>query len=140
MKTFHYFNRLRGPLRAGNFHTYAAAAGQNPYLPITVWSGMATPIGPPVRSVGIIFLGHDTVDKAFTPEAMATLQIFASQTVLVITSVRCHREERRAKADLETLIDMFRWAWWSLTPPPTCPSPSTGRPYGSWRICVTRSR
>ncbi len=106
MKIFHHFNQLRGPLRIDNFHTYATAAGLNPHLPVTVRAGMAAPIGPPDRSVGTIYLGHDREDQAFTAEDMETLQMFAAQAALAITNARRHREERRARADLETLIDI----------------------------------
>ena len=34
-----------------------------------------------------------------------TLVMFAAQAALVIANARTHREERRARADLETLID-----------------------------------
>ena len=42
---------------------------------------------------------------AFTTEDEETLVMFASQAALVIANARRHREERRARTDLEALID-----------------------------------
>ena len=105
MKIFEHFNQLRGPLRMDNFHTYAATVGLNDRLPFTVWSSMAAPIGPPDQSVGTIYLGHDREDREFTQEDVETLQMFASQAAMVITNARRHRDEQRARTNLETLID-----------------------------------
>ncbi len=105
MEIFHHFNQLRDPISLDNFHTYAAENGLNHQLPITVWSGMAAPIGPPDQSVGTIYLGHDTEDKKFTPEDISTMQMFASQAAMVITNARRHRDEQQARANLETLVN-----------------------------------
>ena len=41
----------------------------------------------------------------FTAEDEETLVMFASQAALVIANARRHREEQRARADLETLVN-----------------------------------
>ena len=52
----------------------------------------------------------------FTPEDEETLVMFASQAALVIANARRHREERRARTGLETLIEHHSlWASWSST-------------------------
>ena len=44
-------------------------------------------------------------EREFTDEDEETLVMFASQAALVISNARQHREEQRARSDLETLID-----------------------------------
>ena len=41
----------------------------------------------------------------FTAEDEETLVMFASQAALVIANARRHRDEQRARADLETLVN-----------------------------------
>ena len=55
--------------------------------------------------VGNIFLAGRGDGREFSPEDEQTLVMFAAQAALVIANARTHREERRARADLETLID-----------------------------------
>ena len=55
--------------------------------------------------VGNIFLAGRGDGREFSPEDEQTLVMFAAQAALVITNARTHREERRTRADLETLID-----------------------------------
>ena len=56
-------------------------------------------------SVGNIHVAKDLPGLAFTREDEETLVMFASQVALVVANARRHRDERRARADLETLID-----------------------------------
>ncbi len=55
--------------------------------------------------LGNIFLTGHEGGLEFSREDEQTLVMFASQAALVIANARRHREERRARADLETLID-----------------------------------
>ena len=55
--------------------------------------------------VGNIYVGSDEPGREFTQEDEETLIMFASQAAQVIANARRHRDERRARADLETLID-----------------------------------
>ncbi len=55
--------------------------------------------------VGNIFLAGREDGREFSPEDEQTLVMFAAQAALVIANARTHRDERRARADLETLID-----------------------------------
>ncbi len=74
-----------------------------PSVPAT--SLLVAPIRHQGAGVGTIYLAHDTEDREFTREDEETLVLFASQAALAIANARRHREERRAKAGLETLID-----------------------------------
>ena len=55
--------------------------------------------------VGTIYLAREPGGREFTQEDEETLVMFASQAALVIANARRYREERRARADLETLVD-----------------------------------
>ena len=55
--------------------------------------------------IGNIFVGSDEPGRVFTQEDEETLVMFASQAALVIANARRHRDEQRARAGLETLID-----------------------------------
>ena len=57
------------------------------------------------KRVSSIYLAEKEGGREFTREDEETLALFASQAAMAITNARQHREERRAKADLETLID-----------------------------------
>ena len=64
---------------------------------------LAAPIRHLGESVGAFYVGEKEVE--FTPEGKETLVMFASQTALVIANARRHRDEQRARADLETLVN-----------------------------------
>ena len=55
------------------------------------------------ESVGAFYVGEKDVE--FTPEDEETLVMFASQAALVIANARRHRDEQRARADMETLVN-----------------------------------
>ena len=55
--------------------------------------------------VGLIHLAVKEGGQEFTQEDEDTLVLFASQAAMAIANARRHREEQRARADLETLID-----------------------------------
>ena len=57
------------------------------------------------ETVGIIYLTKGEGGEEFTAEDEETLVMFASQAALVIANARRHRDERRARADLETLVN-----------------------------------
>ena len=82
--------------------------------------------------VGTIYLARETGGGEFTQEDEETLVMFASQAAMVVSNARRYREERRARTDLETLIDTSPVGvvvFDALTG--TIPCPSTGRHGGS---------
>ena len=105
MKIFDHFSKIPGPLRLDSYHEYAESAGLDGWLPMTVFAGMAAPIRHRDETVGIIWLGHAREDQRFTEEDADTLVMFASQAAMVISNARRYRDERRARTDLETLIN-----------------------------------
>ena len=55
--------------------------------------------------VGHVFVADRDDGEEFSRADQETLVMFAAQAALVIVNARTHREERRARADLETLVN-----------------------------------
>ena len=66
---------------------------------------MAAPVFHRGDRVGHVFVGDRDDGEEFSQEDQETLVMFASQAALVIANARTHQEERRARADLETLVN-----------------------------------
>ena len=58
------------------------------------------------KPIGAIYLGDKDTGGEFTPEDEEILVMFASQAALVIANARHHRDEQRARADLEALVNI----------------------------------
>ena len=103
---FEYLSGLEEPLRVSDVDGHLRALDMPGFLPsVPVKSLLVAPIRHQGAGVGTIYLAHDTGDREFTREDEETLVLFASQAAMAIANARRHREERRARADLETLID-----------------------------------
>ena len=73
-------------------------------LPVGVFPFLAAPMFHRDHRVGHVFVGCKEDGEEFTQEDEETLVMFAAQATLVIANARTHRDEREARADLETLI------------------------------------
>ena len=103
---FEYLSGLGQPLRVSNVDSHLEALNMPRFLPsVSVKSLLVAPIRHQGVGVGTIYLGHDRDDVEFTQEDQETLVMFASQAAMAIANARRHRDERRARADLETLIN-----------------------------------
>ena len=103
---FEYLNALPGPLRVGHLEEFTASIGFGEFrLPVTLTAFMAAPILHQGVRTGHIYVGSDEPGREFTQEDEETLVLFASQAAQVIANARRHREERQARADLETLVN-----------------------------------
>ena len=103
---FEYLSGLPGPLRVRDFAEHARSMGLPEFAPpAPVSSLIAAPIHHRGESVGSIHVAKSEPGLEFTPEDEETLVMFASQAALVIANARRYREEQRARAGLETLID-----------------------------------
>ena len=103
---FSYLSGLNEPLRISDIDGHMSAEGMpsfRPPLPAT--SLLVAPIRHQGVGVGTIYLAHDRDERQFSGEDEETLVMFASQAALVIANARRHRDEQRARADLEALID-----------------------------------
>ena len=106
LRVFEYFNGIEELLRVPDMDGYLTAQGISGFLPsIKVGSMLVAPMRHQGGVVGTIYLGHETGDREFTQEDEETLSLFASPAAMAIANARRHREERRARADLETLVD-----------------------------------
>ena len=107
MPFFEYLNGISQPLRLRDFHSYMRSLGLPEFRPPFPVSSPLPFLAAPIRhlgeSVGAIYVGEKEVE--FTPEDEETLVMFASQAALVIANARRYREEQRARADLETLVN-----------------------------------
>ncbi len=103
---FKYLSGLEEPLRVSNIDQHLHALNMPGFLPpVSVRSLLVAPIRHQAVGVGTIYLAQDTGGHEFSQEDEETLVLFASQAAMAIANARRHREERRARADLETLID-----------------------------------
>ena len=104
---FAYLSGLSEPLRLADFSAHTTALG----LP-----EIGPPLGPvgsflgaPIRlrgvRVGNLYLSDKEGGGEFTQDDEETLAMFASHAAMAIANARRHREEQRARAGLETLID-----------------------------------
>ena len=104
---FEHLSGLPEALRVADFSGYIRELGLPeigpPLGPVGAFLG--SPIRHLGRRVGNLYLSDKEGDAEFTPEDEALLALFASQAALAIANARRYREEQRAKADLETLVN-----------------------------------
>ena len=101
---FAHLRDLPGALRVADLPAYARSLGYSaePTLSKTL---QAMPMRHRGVHVGNFFLGEKEGGQAFTPEDEEVLVLFASQAATAIANARTHRDEQRARADLEALVD-----------------------------------
>ena len=103
---FEYLSGLSEPLRVSDTNSHMKALNMPDFLPsVTVTSLLVAPIRHHGVGVGTIYLTHGEEGGEYTREDEETVVLFASQAAMAIANARRYREERRARADLETLID-----------------------------------
>ena len=106
---FKYLSQIPGPLRVSDLFSYINSLGlAEASLQATVGPGvsfLASPVLHQGERVGNIYLAEKESEQEFTVEDEETLILFASQAAMAIANARRYREEQRARADLETLID-----------------------------------
>ena len=108
-RLFEYFSGITEPLRLHDLHKHTRSEGLpefRPQVPLSPSPALlAAPIHNRGQSVGTFYLCEKEEGDAFTAEDEETLVMFASQAALVIANARRYREERRARLDLEALVD-----------------------------------
>ena len=108
-RLYEYLGNISQPLRVPDMVEHIRSAGL-PEFPPPLAAG---PVGPllaaPVlhrgERMGNIYVAGKEHGQEFTQEDEDTLVTFASQAAMVIVNAHRHREERQARADLETLIN-----------------------------------
>ena len=103
---FEYLSVIPGPLRVADFAGHTGALGLPEFRPpVPVSSFIAVPIRHQGVSVGNLHVAREEPGDEFSREDEETLVMFASQVALVLANARRHRDELRARAGLEILID-----------------------------------
>ncbi len=103
-RLFEHLRDLPGPLRLHDLPAYLRPLGISAEpLPtkVLLW----TPVRHRGAHVGSFFLGDKEGGRRFTTQDEEVLQLFASQAATAIANARTHRDEQRARADLEALIE-----------------------------------
>ena len=101
-----YLKTLPGSLRVGQLAELTASIGLQEFRsPVALNAFMAAPILHRGARSGLLFVGSDEAGREFSREDEETLVLFAAQAGQVIANARQHRDEQRARATLETLID-----------------------------------
>ena len=101
---FEHLRGLPGVLRLADVPAYIRSLGYCEDLTLSK-TLQATPIRHRGVHVGNFFLGEKAGGQEFTGEDEEVLVLFASQAATAIANARAHRDEQRARADLEALVD-----------------------------------
>ena len=103
-RLFEHFRDLEGALRVSDIPSYVRSLGlsSHPILPKTV---QGTPMRHRGVNVGNFFLAGKAGGREFTSEDEEILMLFAAQAATAIANARTYRDENRARADLEALVD-----------------------------------
>ena len=108
LRLFEALTNVSQPLMLSDLVEHVHALGFTEFtipLPVDVFRFMAAPMFHRDVRVGHVFVGDKEDGEEFSLADQETLVTFAAQAALVIANARTHREERRARADLETLVN-----------------------------------
>ena len=105
LQVYRYLSALQQPLRVDDYASHLTSLRLPDFHPTPIGPFLAAPIRHGNRAVGHISLAREAGGPAFNREDEETLVMFAAQAALVIANARQHREERRARASLETLVE-----------------------------------
>ena len=103
-RLFEHFRDLPGALRLDDLPQYVDSLGFSSEL-MLVTTFQMTPMRHRGALVGLFFLGEKEGGGQFTSDDEEVLLLFASQAAMSVSNARTHRDEQRARADLEALID-----------------------------------
>ena len=110
MQLFEYLSRLPQPLRLPDLLAHIRSTDhlldlQPPVAVGPVVPFLAAPVLHQGERVGNFFLAKTEPGAEFSQEDEETLTMFAAQAAMVVANARRHRDEQRARNDLQTLID-----------------------------------
>ncbi|MDE0698393.1 MAG: response regulator [Boseongicola sp.] len=103
-RLFEILRGLDGPLRLADLGDHVRSLGLAPGL-VPCRTFQAAPMRHRGLDVGNLFLGEKAGGEPFTDEDEEVLTLFAAQAAIAVANARAHREERRARARLEALVD-----------------------------------
>ncbi len=108
-RIYEILGRIAGPVRHPDLLELLREAGLSELsFPLPVGpsiSFLASPVLHRNQRVGNIYVAEKLSQPEFTREDEETLVMFASQAALVIGNALRYRDEQRARADLETLVN-----------------------------------
>ena len=102
IQLFQHLRNLTVPRRLPDLEDFTRSLGCSP-LPLPCGALLATPMRHRDTPVGGFFLAEK--EGGFTDRDEAVLALFAQQTAAAIAHARAHSDERRARADLEALLE-----------------------------------
>ena len=106
LRFFEYLSAMTEPLRVADFAEHTRSVGLPEFLPpMPMSSLLAAPVRHHGATVGHVYVAKGDPGEVFSREDEDTLVMFASQAALVISNARRFRDERRARENLETLVD-----------------------------------
>ncbi len=103
-KVFAHLRDLPGPLRVPDFPGYLRSLGFGAEA-VPYKAAQGAPIHRGGVHVGSLFVGHAEAGQEFTDEDEELLRLFASQAATAIANAGAYRDEQRARAKLEALVD-----------------------------------
>ena len=108
LRIFEHLRTLPSPVRLANFPGWVRAMdadGAGTFSGAYSGSLQGTPLRHRGVEVGHFFLAEKADGEAFTDEDEEVLELFAAQAACAIANARTTRAERRARADLEALVE-----------------------------------
>ena len=104
LRLFDHLRDLPAPLRLADLPSYVRSLGFSADL-MPAKSFQGTPMRHGEAHVGSFFLAGKQGGLGFTAEDEEVLLLFASQAATAIANARRHRDEQRARANLEALVE-----------------------------------
>ena len=102
LRLFGQLRELPAPLRLPDLDAWVRSLGCSPF-PVPSGTFQATPMRHRGVAAGGFYLGGK--EGAFTDADEKMLVLFAQQAAAAVANARAHREEQRARADLEALVE-----------------------------------
>ncbi len=104
LRIFAHFRDIPEALRLRDLPRYVRSLGYSADLGLAT-TFQCTTMRHRGAYVGTFFLGEKEGGREFTIEDEEVMVMFASQAATAIANARTHRDEQRARADLEALVD-----------------------------------
>ena len=104
MQVFEALRDLPSPVRVTDMPAYIGGLGYSTDG-VIIKTFLGTPMRHRGEQVGNFFLGEKQTGPEFTDEDEEVLALFAAQAAAATANARTHRDERRARADLEALVE-----------------------------------
>ena len=99
-----HFRDLQGPMRVTDLPVFVSSLGYAPD-PLRANAFQGTPMRHRGAQVGNLFLAGKEGGPEFTAEDEEAMVLYGSLAATAIANARTHRDEQRARADLEALVE-----------------------------------